>query len=728
MKSPATFTLWSLRAKLLLFVMVVLIILIGVTVYTVGRFASVTQPFTNTLVQTLAHERAEQLSSEFGGVTSALRQFLTQGETLVDLDALSNSRTNQAYIGLVNDAMQKFLQTRPEFRQIRFVLNSGETLLTYPSAEPSNYSKEDWFGELASKDTLPLAYVDHVAHSPEGDTINVIDIANYGNVRIGYIVASIDPSSFRVGIYDSLRETAYGPGTIAFYMVEQKGQLNSPFVPPIQSNPDHLATSLDLLNVVSPDPYLYVSPITGVQSLGFAVALPAYNRTLVAETRSIMVGDINIALPLTAQSLIILAVTLIILALGGVLLDLGIIRPVRQLRRAAADAVQNGTTIPLPPSVPNDEIGDLYQTFNALAERTLKDDQMLETRVGERMQTIENAQDVMQILFGLRDTTILLDHFQKLVLDRFKMVQHVQVYLIDATGQMALLRSASGEEGAMLLKRDLRCAVNDSSPVGRAIAHRDPVILRGNVLDTDHDMNPARTDIRRILPEMQSELVLVLEANEGSIGAVDLYSRDRQAFTDLQVRQFREMCRALAQTLVNARQFEDMAARLAETEAQSQRMLAQTWQDYALSRRRDASSSPLIEPWSDLQRAAMESNQIVERNQGDFVTFAVPISLRGQTLGAVEWDVPRGAYTSNTRQLASDLASRLAISADNARLFEQSERLAQRERLVNSISNRLVQQSDVADILQIAVQEVGRVLHVPQAAIRIARTAPDEKP
>jgi GAF domain-containing protein len=89
-------------------------------------------------------------------------------------------------------------------------------------------------------------------------------------------------------------------------------------------------------------------------------------------------------------------------------------------------------------------------------------------------------------------------------------------------------------------------------------------------------------------------------------------------------------------------------------------------------------------------------------------------------LGAVEWDIPRESYTEETRQLAQELAARLAISADNARLFDQAQRVAEREALVNKIANKLTQQTNVARILSVAAREIGQALRVPQTSIRLA--------
>jgi len=97
----------------------------------------------------------------------------------------------------------------------------------------------------------------------------------------------------------------------------------------------------------------------------------------------------------------------------------------------------------------------------------------------------------------------------------------------------------------------------------------------------------------------------------------------------------------------------------------------------------------------------------------------VPIQLRGQTLGAVEWELSLEDMNDNKLQLAQELANRLAVSLENARLFEESQRAAERERIVNSIAAKLTPQTEVSEILQTAVREVGQALRAPQVSIRL---------
>jgi GAF domain-containing protein len=97
-------------------------------------------------------------------------------------------------------------------------------------------------------------------------------------------------------------------------------------------------------------------------------------------------------------------------------------------------------------------------------------------------------------------------------------------------------------------------------------------------------------------------------------------------------------------------------------------------------------------------------------------------------LGAVEWELPKDEFDNNKIQLAQELTDRLAVSLENARLFRESQRAAERERLVNDIAGRLTSQTDIDEILQTAVREVGQALRSPRVSIRLNELNGSENP
>ena len=88
--------------------------------------------------------------------------------------------------------------------------------------------------------------------------------------------------------------------------------------------------------------------------------------------------------------------------------------------------------------------------------------------------------------------------------------------------------------------------------------------------------------------------------------------------------------------------------------------------------------------------------------------------------------MPVSQYSDDKLELAQELADRLALSLDNARLFQESQRAAERERIVNSIAAKLPAQTKIDAILQTAVREVGQALRAPQVSIRLGGSSPHQ--
>jgi GAF domain-containing protein len=101
------------------------------------------------------------------------------------------------------------------------------------------------------------------------------------------------------------------------------------------------------------------------------------------------------------------------------------------------------------------------------------------------------------------------------------------------------------------------------------------------------------------------------------------------------------------------------------------------------------------------------------------VPFVVPLQLRGEILGVVEYEVAEREFRYDKVLLAEELVNRLVVSLDNARLFQESQRAAERERTVNQISAKLTGQTDIQAIIQTAIREVGVALRTPQIAVRL---------
>jgi GAF domain-containing protein len=227
------------------------------------------------------------------------------------------------------------------------------------------------------------------------------------------------------------------------------------------------------------------------------------------------------------------------------------------------------------------------------------------------------------------------------------------------------------------------------------------------------------------LPETRAELAIPLRVGEVVIGALDVQSKQRNAFIQDEINVLQTMADQIAVAIENARLYQESVRRMAEIERVNRESTRQTWQEYIYAlRRRTLVSEAGIDTGTDMselrQRAIIEGQVVLgELTNHNTIPIAVPIRLSGQTLGAVEWELPAEHLDENKLQLARELANRLAVSLDNARLFEESQRAAERERVVNNIAARLTPQTEISEILQTAVREVGQALRAPQVSIRL---------
>ncbi len=100
--------------------------------------------------------------------------------------------------------------------------------------------------------------------------------------------------------------------------------------------------------------------------------------------------------------------------------------------------------------------------------------------------------------------------------------------------------------------------------------------------------------------------------------------------------------------------------------------------------------------------------------------IAVPIRLADRVLGVL--DVQQnsvGGLTEDDARLLQSVANQVAVALRNARLFEQTQEMADREATLNLIGQRIQTATDVESVLQIAARELGRALAAQRANVQL---------
>jgi GAF domain-containing protein/HAMP domain-containing protein len=213
------------------------------------------------------------------------------------------------------------------------------------------------------------------------------------------------------------------------------------------------------------------------------------------------------------------------------------------------------------PIYAQDEIGVAAQAFNTMAGSLDDLLRSLEERVHQRTAQLETAAQVAaQAAGSMTELQTLLDLTTQLIIERFPNIYHAQVFLIDQQGQgdIAVLRSSTGEPGQALLARQHRLTVASQSVIGRTTASGEYVLARTDDPETVHRPN-------ELLPETKAELALPMRRGDLILGALDVQSKTADAFgpDDIQVLQI--LADQLTVAVENARLFRDANISLRET-------------------------------------------------------------------------------------------------------------------------------------------------------------------
>jgi GAF domain-containing protein len=105
---------------------------------------------------------------------------------------------------------------------------------------------------------------------------------------------------------------------------------------------------------------------------------------------------------------------------------------------------------------------------------------------------------------------------------------------------------------------------------------------------------------------------------------------------------------------------------------------------------------------------AAQSGELV---RADEQTVAIPIQERGNILGILRLRKPEDhPWSKEELSLVETLTEQLYLALENARLYSESQRRAERERLASNIVARMRSSNDPQVILQTAVQELRQAL------------------
>lgn len=329
-----------------------------------------------------------------------------------------------------------------------------------------------------------------------------------------------------------------------------------------------------------------------------------------------------------------------------------------------------------------------------------------------RAAQFEAVTQVTQDITSIRDLRELLPRIATVISDKFGFY-HVGLFLLDEVNEYAVLTATNSEGGRKMLARHHRLRVGEQGIVGAVTHTGQPRIAMDVGEDAVFFDNPE-------LPETHSEMALPLVSNKQIIGALDVQSTETGAFGEEDIQMLSLLANQVSLAIENARLFEETRRALAESEAVSRQTTREAWtklpteQKLVGYRYSLTGATPLDKP---LEFGNPDKNKLRNR-LAQSSRVVVPIELRGETIGTLVVQSPEDAEMSQDQlDLIRAVAERVAISAENARLFDETTRRAERERTVSDITGKIRSVNDPQAMIQIAIEELRNALGASRVEI-----------
>ena len=380
-----------------------------------------------------------------------------------------------------------------------------------------------------------------------------------------------------------------------------------------------------------------------------------------------------------------------------------------------------------------DELEDLGNAFNDMSSRLRESFDVLDEKVSQRTREqarltneLRTIAEVNRELSVIRDLNVLLNVSASLIRERLG-YYHVGIFLVDQRGEYAILRGASSIAAEKMLAGNYKLKVGETGLVGNVTRSGQAYIALDVGVDAIHFENP-------LLPDTRSEIALPLRSYNVTIGALDIQASFPNAFDEKDIQTLQVLADQLAAAIENAQLVQRLEGTLSELSRSNRAQTKNVWQTSVEQLSLPAYEydglqiRPIPQNLSPDLVSQLESGKpIVLQQKAEGTTsfkniLLVPLVVLGQVIGVIglEQEDPEKVWNEDQIAIAQAAANRAALTLENARLLEESNRRANKERTIFEATSRIGSAVSMETILQTTAEELEKLLSNSEVTIQFS--------
>jgi GAF domain-containing protein len=402
---------------------------------------------------------------------------------------------------------------------------------------------------------------------------------------------------------------------------------------------------------------------------------------------------------------------------------------------------------------------EFVTTLSGQAAGAIYNIRLLEESRARALQ-LETAAEIARDISSSLEVGELLGKAVTLIRERLNFY-HSAVFLIEPSGEYALIREATGEAGSQMKRAGHKLKVGSKSIVGYVTGSGEPLIVNDTSRDATYFANP-------LLPETRAEVAIPLKVGTRILGAMDVQSTRAYSFGKEVVSVLRILADQMAVAVINSELFAETQEHLSQhrllyhitTAAASGSTLEESLNSAAQGlqvtlggdrvaiiladkdkkklhvkatagyseevNRLEIQFGEGISGWVAEHQKSQRINDVTQDPRyikiGTNVRseLAIPLVYRGEFLGVLNVESDQiGAYSENDEELLGTLGGSLAAVIANARLFEQVQQQVDRERMLYEITSKIRRSTDIQTIMATTATELSKALGARSAHITI---------